>query len=295
MKLIMLCTIAILSVYNPVYTQTINQTALDARGNTMLIGRGTADALKESPYGEWFNKGYEEYGLKNDSIALLKPLLANKKVMIFLGTWCGDSRREVPRMLKVLEAAGLPDKNIDLIMVSNHDDAYKLSPQHEEAGKSIFRVPTFIFYENGHETGRIVESPVVTLEQDMIKLLSKQPYTPNYKAGTWLMNKTNKESLVQLAQDEASIVATIKPIVSSRAELSSIGYVLLAEKRMKEALFVFNVNVKLYPDDVSVYSALAEGHWKAGDIVKARELLAKALVMKPDHAYSLELKKKIGE
>jgi thiol-disulfide isomerase/thioredoxin len=295
MKLIMLCTIAILSACSPVFTQTINQSALDAAGNKMLIGRSTTSALKEPPFGDWFNKGYEEYILKTDSINLLKPLLSNKKVMIFLGTWCGDSRREVPKMLKILGAAGLPENNVDLIMVSNHDDAYKLSPQHEEAGKNILRVPTFIFYENGKEIGRIVESPVVTLENDMIQVLSKQSYTPNYKAGTWLMSRVDKESLAKLEGEETSIVTTIKPISRHRSELSSIGYVLLAEKKIKEALFVFNLNTKLYPEDVSVYSALAEGYWKAGDKTKAQELLTKALTMKPDHAYSLELKKKIGE
>ena len=37
--------------------------------------------------------------------------------------------------------------------------------------RNVKRVPTFIFLENEHETGRIIEQPDITLEADMIQIL----------------------------------------------------------------------------------------------------------------------------
>jgi len=56
----------------------------------------------------------------------------------------------------------------------------KNSPTGEERGLNIIRVPTMLFYKNGKEVNRIVESPIESLEEDMAQILSGQPYTPNY-------------------------------------------------------------------------------------------------------------------
>ena len=161
----------------------VNQVSTDARGNEMLLGKCTKDALLKPPFSVWFLKNYNDYTGDLKAIDSLRPLLKNKKVTIFLGTWCGDSKREVPRMLKILDGCGFPEKQARLIMVSNLTGMYKQSPQHEEAGKNIIRVPTFIFYENGKEMGRIIESPVLSLEKDMLKILRKENYVPHYNTG----------------------------------------------------------------------------------------------------------------
>jgi hypothetical protein len=36
----------------------------------------------------------------------------------------------------------------------------------------IKRVPTFIIYKNNIETGRIIENPTTSLEQDMVNILT---------------------------------------------------------------------------------------------------------------------------
>lgn len=104
----------------------------------------------------------------------LSHLLKHKRMDIFLGSWCGDSRREVPRMIRLLKDAGMDTSRIALIFVDNRKETYKQSPQHEEQGRDIRRVPTFILYNSrNRELGRIVESPKVSLEADMVSILSK--------------------------------------------------------------------------------------------------------------------------
>ncbi len=40
--------------------------------------------------------------------------------------------------------------------------------------KIIERLPVFILYENNIESGRIIENPLTSLEQDIINILMKE-------------------------------------------------------------------------------------------------------------------------
>ncbi len=157
-----------------------NQLSKDANGQPMLLGRCERNALQQAPFSSWFSSNYDAYVVDSFTCTFIKPLLANKTITLFMGTWCGDSKREVPRILKMLDCCGFPAEKITLIMVSNAPDAYKQSPQHEEAGKNIIRVPTILIHENGKEVGRIVETPITSLEKDMLAILQQKGYVPNY-------------------------------------------------------------------------------------------------------------------
>ena len=158
----------------------LNQLSKDARGNDMLMGKCTRTALLQSPFGEWFKPNYDSYVVDSFTCNFIRPLLAGKSITIFMGTWCGDSRREVPRVLKMLDCCGFPMNDLALVMVSNNDSLYKKSPQHEEAGQNIVRVPTIIVEQKGAEIGRVIEFPITSLEKDLLAILRKEKYQPNY-------------------------------------------------------------------------------------------------------------------
>jgi thiol-disulfide isomerase/thioredoxin len=89
------------------------------------------------------------------------------KILVVYGTWCGDSKREMPRFLKIIDAIGFPQDHITLIAV---DRTMELPPGiKKEYG--ITNVPTFIVSYRGMEMGRIIESPKTTLEGDLTDLL----------------------------------------------------------------------------------------------------------------------------
>ena len=177
----MLC---ILVTQPSAFAQTTNQLAnievKNSIGEPMLLGHCDISFLQQGVYKNWYQPGYDNYVPDSSTILVLKGLLNDKKIDIFLGTWCGDSRREVPRMMKILTKAGVDQKQIRLIFVSNESSSYKQSPQHEETGKNIKKVPTFIVYENEQEIGRIIEYPVVSLEKDLLSILRREKYVPNY-------------------------------------------------------------------------------------------------------------------
>ena len=93
-----------------------------------------------------------------------------------MGTWCGDSKRETPRFYKILELADFEMKDFELVTVNRS----KKTPDNLQAGLNIFKVPTFIFYKDGKEIGRYVEYARVSLEKDILKIVSGLPYKHSY-------------------------------------------------------------------------------------------------------------------
>jgi thiol-disulfide isomerase/thioredoxin len=149
-------------------------------GSVILLGKIPVTALHQPPYAEWYKKGYAAYQPSAAVTDSLRPMANDYTYEIFLGTWCGDSKREVPRLMKLLDQLKVKPGRITIIAVGNRDTLYKQSPTHEEQGKSITRVPHLNMYKNGTETGRITEVPVTSWERDMLSILTGKPYTPVY-------------------------------------------------------------------------------------------------------------------
>lgn len=265
----------------PSKTPYANTEIKNDKGNIILAGHCSVNMMRQAPYDEWFDKSYDTYTVDTPMVQQLNPLLRNKRIEIFLGSWCGDSKREVPRMIKILEAASFDTSKLSIVFVDNSTATYKQSPQHEEQGKNIHRVPTFIFYNGTKETGRIVEYPVVSLEKDMIAILSALPYTPHYKSiPYWQQNI--KQAGRHFTDDQLQKIAeTVKPLCEGIRDFYAYGYVLLAKKNFGEALNVFRLNTLLYPESALVYSSLGEACLITGDKAKAKSSYEKALTLKP--------------
>ncbi|MEX0273216.1 MAG: thioredoxin family protein [Flavobacteriaceae bacterium] len=149
-------------------------------GRSFLVGKIEAESLQAKPYQTWYNKNFNAYSVDTETIKSLKDDLNPYHILVFMGTWCGDSKREVPRFLKLLEAADFPSNQLKIVAVDRRKEFYKKSPSGEEWGLDIRRVPTFIFLKDGKEANRIVESPVVSLEKDILAIVGGQKYVPNY-------------------------------------------------------------------------------------------------------------------
>jgi thiol-disulfide isomerase/thioredoxin len=151
-------------------TETITPAVNFSDQVTWLLGYFNLNRLEQEPYSTWYIKGFEDY--QPDTDAINKLLEINKddlKIKIILGTWCPDSRREVPRFMRILDIWKFPVAMLTFIGVDNA----KLSPVGEFDKLDIQRVPTFIIYKNNIEAGRIIENPTTSLEQDMVNILTR--------------------------------------------------------------------------------------------------------------------------
>ena len=113
---------------------------------------------------EGFQDNYEEYQPGN----LLDPALFRcVEIYMLFGTWCHDSKREVPRLLSLLNKLDVPENQINLIGLNF------MKNDSQDRGKKfqIKKTPTFVFLRNQKEIGRIVEMPEISLEADLLKIL----------------------------------------------------------------------------------------------------------------------------
>lgn len=168
---------ALLFPLNQVEAQTeIKETNRPA----FLLGDITQADLKRPPYSGWFNPGQTSYQPQPTPLKALKTSLQDLEFVLFLGTWCGDSKREVPRMLKLLETAGVSQNKIRLIALDRRPGKYKTSPEGLERKYGIKRVPTLIVLKKGREINRIVERPWSTLEEDLLRITRQESYQARY-------------------------------------------------------------------------------------------------------------------
>ena len=171
MKRYVFLLVAAIFAFTACNNSSKKQTAKQAKKTEqqqMLVGKVTRQDFMQQPYRQWFEKGYNDYQLDTATLDSIKN--RNFSMTIVLGTWCPDSRREVPRMYKILDYLSIPDSNLTVICVDHN----KKAGQTDIANLNIQRIPTFIIYINGQEKGRIVEHPKNTLEKDLKQILSDE-------------------------------------------------------------------------------------------------------------------------
>ncbi len=139
-------------------------------GKPNLVGLFDRASFQDSNFAWWFNSGYKFYTADTSVIKELNAIsIDSMSITIVMGTWCSDSRREVPRFFKITDQIKFPKNKITIIGVTRGF----ANAKGYLASLKIKRVPTFIFYKKEKEIGRIVETPKVSLESDMLKILKK--------------------------------------------------------------------------------------------------------------------------
>ncbi len=289
MAIVSIAATACTSHIMPSTTPIVNKQIQNEQNNTILAGHCSASMLDAAPYKEWFYKAWDAYTIDSFTLNRIRPLLKNKVADIFLGSWCGDSRREVPRMIKILRAAGTDTANIHLIFVDNSTKNYKQSPQHEEVGKNIHHVPTIIIYNHHGEMGRIIETPKISLEKDLLAILLHRAYTPNYPGIAWWQKNVHQR---RLPMDDRLLRLTANqliPICKHMGEFNAYGYVLLAQHNDIEALNIFKLNTLLFPDYAGTYDSLGEAFYNLGNKAAAKLNYEKVLALSPGNENAVKM------
>ena len=108
-----------------------------------------------------------------EAAAALLAVEPGAEVVVYLGTWCSDSRRELARLWRAFDEAGIglvaePPFALEYVAV----DRDKAEPAERLAGVGLEYVPTFVVRRGGEEVGRIVEISPNGIEHDLLALLS---------------------------------------------------------------------------------------------------------------------------
>ena len=98
------------------------------------------------------------------------------RVTIAFATWCGDSKRAVPRLLKALHEANNPLLQVELYGIGPEF----LTPLDYIREQRLTNVPTMIVERGRNEVGRVVETPATaTVEQDVAMILAGERLPPH--------------------------------------------------------------------------------------------------------------------
>ena len=261
----------------------LNQEIIEEGETPFLLGKIDKNGLEAQNYKSWFTPNYNDYETNSELINTISSELKNYDITLFMGTWCGDSKQEVPKLYKVLEACNYPMKQLTVVALSRKATMYKQSPQHEEASLNIHRVPTIIFYKEGKEVNRIVEHPIKTFEEDIKNIITTNDYKSNYQIVTAVDNILKTKGVKGLKRKQKKLLKTFKDEVPNMFGLNTYGRILYGTNRIDEAVAVFTLNTKLFPDQPRTFMSLANTLGISGKKREAIKVLEDALKLHSDN------------
>lgn len=135
----------------------------------MILGLCTWNEWKQ--HSEWTTYDAPDYTPDAEILPRLAQALNTQDVslLIFGGSWCGDTKSEFPKYFKLFSALHFPQSSLSLHGVSRK----KKEPTGIAERYSIKRVPTLIVLKGNNEIGRIVEYPTESIEKDLLNILTK--------------------------------------------------------------------------------------------------------------------------
>lgn len=113
----------------------------------------------------------ERYTPRAEWLARLATAKLRYGLDVAMGTWCGDSREQIPRLEKILATLG-DTSPFDPPRLIGIDRSKEVDPKLFPFGK-VELVPTIVVTAGGSEVGRIVETPKSgSLEEDLVRILA---------------------------------------------------------------------------------------------------------------------------
>ncbi len=155
---------------------------LSSFSQEMIIGETNTNTLESETYSDWYSEQYKSYKPNERVVEKIKYLLRdnNYSIDVYFGTWCSDSQRELPKLIKLLRLADFDMNKLNLTGVDRNKVVPNITDE-ERAQLNITNVPTIIVYKDGKEFNRFVEYAQESLEQDFLKIVSGSAYKHSYK------------------------------------------------------------------------------------------------------------------
>lgn len=136
-------------------------------GSTVFKGKLTYRDLEQET--EWFKPAFDAYKPDGNAMDYLKQHMRDYRMVVFLGTWCEDSKNMIPKLFRVF---------IDVFYTGDKYETYgvdraKTSLKGEHNTYNIKFVPTVIVFDGNKEIGRIVENVNKSIEEDLVAIIKK--------------------------------------------------------------------------------------------------------------------------
>lgn len=143
-----------------------NKITTDSLGRKILVGQFSwEDWNKEM---NW--QIPQDYCINISNCFHLSVIINQKKIkfLIFAGSWCSDTKSELPKIIKIFQSCEFP--SYELIGV----DRAKYEPTMRFVEYNIERVPSLVVLSNNQEIGRIIEFPKNDWFEDIKQIIEQK-------------------------------------------------------------------------------------------------------------------------
>lgn len=168
MKKITIFLILLLNV-NSLFSQSDSLHKHMAHDSDLIVGECKRFELQRGKFGEFFFEEYRNYEPDREILDNIKNKIFDCSITVVIGSWCHDSHQQVPRFMKILDVIDYNTNYLVEICV----DKEKAAGDYDISALNIEKVPTFIVFRDNKELGRIIESPINTLELDLNNILNE--------------------------------------------------------------------------------------------------------------------------
>lgn len=109
----------------------------------------------------------KRYEPDEEAVKYLSAYQDTLQLVVFLGSWCRESKKYIPGLMKTFELVDTDFITFTYIGV----DAQKKIPQKFLKKFDIKYIPTVVVLKGNKELGRIEEKPLELIETDLIQIL----------------------------------------------------------------------------------------------------------------------------
>lgn len=141
------------------------------------------------------------------------------------------------------------------------------------------------------------DSKRMEINDAIINILHGKPYSlPKMPIVDILYDQITKEGIENgLAFYDSLKSKDFQNYDFSESQLNSLGYRLLNEKKIKDAIEIFKLNTIAYPKSSNGFDSLGEAYYNTGDIATAIKCYEKALELDPTNLSSINMLKKLKQ
>jgi len=145
--------------------------------------------------------------------------------------------------------------------------------------------------------GNLDSAPLLEMRQEITNILYDRPYDIPLKSTAWEIRKIiNEKDLKSAIQAYHSIRTEHSDEYDlGESELNTVGYDLLRNGKIEEAMEIFRLNVEIYPDYANGWDSLAEANMLNGNIKLAIKYYQKCLELNPKSQNALNMLRKLKE
>ena len=166
----LLTIVSVLFCVNAVFAQE-TQVTTESNGTKIIRGFFTKKDIATDSAFAWYAVNQQGYTPDQNALQALRANKDSINIIVFGGTWCGDTKNVLPKFFALTDAAGFSQERVTLIGV----DRSKKTIQHLAEAFAITNVPTIIVMKNGKEVGRVVEyGKYGVYDKELGEILSKK-------------------------------------------------------------------------------------------------------------------------